>query len=56
MENTGIDYTETYEDMRDIADDVLTLLKKLKKTAGKRAIIIEIDIKNMELSVYEDDV
>ena len=49
-----MNYQETYDDMRELTDDVFQLLRKLQTTVGKQELVIEIDVKRLELSVYDD--
>ena len=49
-----MDYQETYDNMYELTDDLLQLLRKLQNVAGKKDLIIEISVKDMEVSVFED--
>ena len=49
-----MDYQETYDNMHELTDDLFQLLRKLQNVAGKKDLIIEIDVKNMEVAVFED--
>ena len=49
-----MDYQETYDDMRELTDDVFQMLRKLQNVAGKKDLIIEIDVRKMEVAVFED--
>ena len=48
-----MDYQETYDNMYELTDDLLQLLRKLQNVAGKKDLIIEISVKDMEVSVLK---
>ena len=49
-----MEYVETYDDIRELTEDVFNMLKQLGRNVKRRDVIIEIDVKEMEIAVYEN--